>query len=43
MILLNNDKWGILLVLSNHPVLCRPDGTLSIARCDDDKKVIFLT
>ena len=43
MILLNNDKWGILLVPSNHPVLCRPDGTLSVARCDDDKKVIYIS
>ena len=42
MTLLNDDKWAILLVPPNHPVLYRLDGTLSVAKCDDDSKTIYI-
>ena len=42
MININNEEWYIKFVISDHPLLYRSDGSLSIAACDDNTKTIYI-
>lgn len=42
MFVINNEKWIIIKVPAEHPVLYRSDGSLSVATCDDDTKTIYI-
>ena len=39
---INGELWYVMLVEPNHPMLYRPDGSLTIGACDDSNKVIYV-
>lgn len=42
MFYINGEMWQILAVPPNYYKLYRSDGTLSVASCDDNDKVIYI-
>ena len=42
MIDINGETWYIKFVNEHHPLLYRSDGSLSIATCDDNTKIIYI-
>ena len=43
MFTINGEHWSIVLCSSNHPMLIRSDGSISIGACDDASKTIYLS
>ena len=39
---INGTDWKIFLTSSNHPMLTRSDGSLTIGACDNDTKAIYI-
>lgn len=42
MFTINGEHWRVVLCSSNHPMLIRSDGSLSIGACDDASKTVYL-
>lgn len=43
MFTINNEEWGIASVPPNFYKLYRSDGSLSVAACDDNDKIIYIS
>ena len=43
MININGIDWRIVVTSSNHPILCREDGSFTLGCCDSDAKKIYIT